>query len=139
MNSSGAKTVQAFVLGAADITSTGNGKYYFTIPASLNSYRLTGVSAQTLTAGTTGPTTTALTRCIHVATGNACSSTTVQMLSTNINVDSGTNSSADAGTPAVINTANATVTTNQIIRVDISAVSTTPAFGLIVNMDFTTP
>jgi hypothetical protein len=61
------------------------------------------------------------------------------MLSTNINVDSGTNSSADAGTPPVINTANATITTNQIIRVDVSAVSTTPAFGLIVNMDFTIP
>jgi hypothetical protein len=138
-NSSGAKTVQAFVLGATTVTATGNGQYYFTVPPSLNNYRLTGVSAQTITAGTTGPTTAALTRCAHAATGNACSGTTAQMLSTNINVDSGTNSSADAGTPPVINTANATVTTNQVIRVDISAVSTTPAFGLIVNMDFTIP
>jgi hypothetical protein len=139
MNSSGAKTVQAFVLGAADITSTGNGKYYFVTPATLNNYRLTGVLAQVLTAGTTGTTTVALTRCVVASTGDACSSTTAQMLSTNLTVDSGENTSSTAATPAVINTSNATITTGQIIRVDIAAVNTTPAFGLIVNMDFTTP
>ncbi len=138
-NSYGLKTVQAFVLGAADITATGNGKYYFVVPVTLNSYRLTGVLAQVITAGTTGTTTVALTRCVIANTGDACSSTTVQMLSTNLTVDSGENTSSTAATPAVINTANATNTTGQIIRVDIAAVNTTPAFGLIVNMDFTTP
>ncbi len=138
-NSYGLKTVQAFVLGAADITATGNGKYYFVVPVTLNNYRLTGVLAQVITAGTTGTTTVALTRCVIANTGDACSSTTVQMLSTNLTVDSGENTSSTAATPAVINTANATITTGQIIRVDIAAVNTTPAFGLIVNMDFTTP
>jgi hypothetical protein len=138
-NSSGLRTVQAFVLGATDTTSVGNGKYYFLIPATLNNYRLTAVAEQVISAGTTGVTTVALTRCVAAATGDACSSTTVQMLSTNLTVDSGENSSATAATPAVINTANATVTTGQLIRVDIAAVSTTPALGLIVNMDFTTP
>jgi hypothetical protein len=61
------------------------------------------------------------------------------MLSTNINVDSGTNSSADAGTPPVINTANATLTTNQVVRIDVPAVSTTAAIGLIVNLELTIP
>lgn len=139
MNSSGAKTVQAFVLGATDTTAVGNGKYYFVTPANLNNYRLTSVSAQVITAGTTSTTTVALTRCVTAATGDACSSTTAQMLSTNMTIDSGENSTATAATPAVINTANATITTGQIIRVDIAAVSTTPAFGLIVNMDFTLP
>ncbi len=139
MNSSGAKTVQAFVLGTADITAVGNGKYYFVVPPMLNNYRLTGVSAQVLVAGTTNPTTIALTRCVAAATGDACSSTTAQMLSTNMTIDSGENSTATAATPAVINTSNATITTGQIIRVDIAAVSNTPAFGLIANMDFTTP
>lgn len=138
-NSYGLRTVQAFVLGATDTTSVGNGKYYFTIPATLNNYRLTAVTEQVITAGTTGVTTVALTRCVTAATGDACSSTTVQMLSTNLTVDSGENSSSTAATPAVINTANATITTNQVIRVDITAVSTTPAFGLIVSMDFTIP
>lgn len=138
-NSYGLRSVQAFVLGPTDATTTGNGKYYFVVPATLNNYRLTAVTAQVVSAGTTGPTTTAITRCAHAATGNVCSGATVQMLSTNINVDSATNSSADAGTPPVINTANATITTNQVIRIDISAVSTTPATGLIVDMDFTTP
>jgi hypothetical protein len=138
-NSSGIKEVQAFVFGPTETTITGNGKYYFVVPPGLNNFRLTGVVAQTITAGTTGPTTVALTRCIHVATGNACSSTTVQMLSTNINVDSGTNSSADAGTPPVINTANATLTTNQVVRIDVPAVSTTAAIGLIVNLELTIP
>lgn len=138
-NSSGAKTVQAFVLGATDTTTTGNGKYYFLVPANLNNYRLTGVSAQVMAAGTTGPTTIALTRCVAAATGDACSSTTVQMLSTNMTIDSGENSTATAATPAVINTANATLATNQVVRVDIAAVSTTPASGLIVNMDLTLP
>jgi hypothetical protein len=138
-NSYGVKTVQAFVLGPSDSTTVSNGLYYFTVPATLNNSRLTAVQAGVVTAGTTGPTTVALTRCVHAATGNACSGTTAQMLSTNINVDSGTNSSADAGTPAVINTSNATVTTGMLIRIDTTAISTTPASGLIVSMDFTTP
>lgn len=138
-NSYGLRTVQAFVLGPTDATTVGNGKYYFVTPPTLNNYRLTAVSAQVVTAGTTNTTTVALTRCATAATGDACSSTTVQMLSTNMTIDSGENSTATAATPAVINTANATIATGQIIRVDISSVSTTPASGLIVNMDFTTP
>ncbi len=138
-NSSGAKTIQAFVLGATDTTAVGNGKYYFVTPANLNNYRLTSVSAQVITAGTTNTTTVALTRCVTAATGDACSGTTAQMLSTNMTIDSGENSTATAATPAVVNAANATLTTGQIVRVDIAAVSTTPAFGLIVNMDLTLP
>ena len=138
-NSSGAKTVQAFVLGATDVTSTGNGKYYFVVPANLNNYRVTAVSAQVISAGTTGTTTVALTRCVAASTGDACSSTTAQILSTNMTIDSGENSTATAAIPAVINTANATLSSGQIVRVDIAAINTTPASGLIVNMDLTLP
>ncbi len=139
INSYGIKSVQPTVLGPTDVTAVGNGKYYFVVPATLNNYRLTSVLAQVTSAGTTGTTTVALTRCVVASTGDICSSTTAQMLSTNLTVDSGENTSSTAATPAVINTANATVTTGQVIRVDITAVSTTPAVGLMVNMDFTTP
>jgi len=113
--------------------------FLYIVPMMLAAAAAAPVSAQVITAGTTGTTTVALTRCVTAATGDACSGTTVQMLSTNMTIDSGENSTATAATPAVINTANATITTGQIIRVDIAAVSTTPAFGLIVNMDFTLP
>lgn len=139
LSQGGTKTVQAFVLGPTDATTVSNGKYYFTVPVTLNAYRLTGVSAQTLISGSTGVTEIALTRCVAAATGDTCSSTTVQMLSTNMTIDSGENSTVTAATPAVINTSNATITTNQVIRVDIATINTTPALGLIVNMNFTTP
>ncbi len=139
LNGTEQRTVQAFVLGPAETTSTGNGKYFFVVPATLNSNDLTAVRGQVLTAGTTGTTTVALTRCVTAATGNACSGTTAQMLSTSMTIDSGENSTATAATPPVINAANATVTTGQIIRIDISAVNTTPALGLIISMDFTAP
>jgi hypothetical protein len=56
-----------------------------------------------------------------------------------LTIDSGENDSATAVTAAEINTANDDVTTGQIIRVDIDDVHTTPAKGLIVNMQFTAP
>lgn len=120
-------------------TATGDGKFYFVVPEELNGMVLVGVRAQVVTAGTTNATNVDLARCATAATGNACSGTVVDMLSTNITIDSGENSTDTAATPAVIDTANDDVATGQIIRVDVDAVSTTPAKGLLVTMKFRLP
>ena len=57
---------------------------------------------------------------------------TADILSTVITIDSGETGSDTAATPAVINTAEDDLQTNDLIRVDVDAVSTTAAKGLIV-------
>lgn len=133
------KAVQVVPFDFTTNVATGDGKFYFRVPASLNNWILTGVSASVVTAGTTNATNVDLARCAAAATGNLCSGTVVDMLSTNLTIDSGENDSATAAAAAVIDTANDDVTTGQIIRVDVDAVSTTPPKGLIVNMEFTAP
>ena len=61
------------------------------------------------------------------------------MLSTVVSIDSGETSSTTAATAAVINTANDDVATGQILRFDVTAIHTTPAKGLFVNLDFKLP
>jgi hypothetical protein len=58
----------------------------------------------------------------------------VDVLSTNITVDSGENSTDTAAAAAVIDTANDDLATGQILRFDVDAVSTTAAKGLIVTV-----
>jgi hypothetical protein len=138
-NGYGVKTVEVLVTQFATNTATGDGQFYYLIPSTLNGMNLVGVGAQVIGAGTTGTTDIQLARCAAASTGNACSGTVADMLSTKITVDSGENSSANAATPPVINTSNDDVATNQLIRVDVDAISTTPATGLIVWMNFQMP
>jgi hypothetical protein len=133
------KDVQVIPFDFATDTATGDGKFYFRVPASLNNWVLTGVQASVVTAGTTGTLNVDLARCAAAATGNLCSGTVVDMLSTNLTIDSGENDSATAAAAAVIDASNDDVTTGQIIRVDVDAVHTTAAKGLIVNLEFTAP
>jgi hypothetical protein len=136
----GAKEVQLVVFDFATDTATGDGKSYFYVPPSLNGMNLVGVSAQVITVGTTsGLLNVDLARCATVATGNACSGTVADMLSTNLTIDINEDDSSTAATPAVINTANDDVTTGQIIRVDVDAVHGTLAKGLLVNLTFQLP
>lgn len=132
-------TVEAVVVDFSVATAVGNGKAYFTVPASLNNYILTGVSSSVISVGTTNLTSVQLTKCSTVATGSQCSGTTASMLSTVLSIDSNENTSLTAATPAVISGAAGTVTTDQVIRFDITAISTTPANGLIVTMVFGAP
>lgn len=120
------RVVQVVAVEYSTDTSTGDGKAYFHIPASLNGMNLTTVHAEVITAGTTGTTDIQ----IHNVTD------AVDMLSTKITIDSGETGSDTAVTPAVINTANDDVATNDLIRIDVDAVSTTAAKGLIVTMEF---
>ena len=108
---------------------TGTGKAYLHIPAELNGYNLVEVHAMVITAGTTGTTD------IQLHNINDA----VDMLSTKITIDSGETGSDTAATPAVINTAADDVATNDVIRVDVDAISTTSPKGLIVTMGFQLP
>lgn len=133
------KSVQVELYGPTTDTATGNGVYYFRVPVSLNGTNLVGIQTNTVTAGTTGLTSVQITRCAAVATTPLCSGTTASMLSTVASIDSGETSSSNAATAAVINTANDDIATGQILRFDVTAINTTPAKGLIVNLDFVLP
>lgn len=110
-------------------TATGDGKGYFHIPAGLGGMNLVEVHAEVITAGTTGTTDIQ----IHNVTQAA------DMLTTKITIDSGETGSDTAATAAVIDSTNDDVATNDLIRIDVDAVSTTPAQGLIITLGFQLP
>lgn len=123
------RSAQFVVYDFATDNATGDGKFYFHIPSVLNGMNLVGVHAEVITAGTTGTEDIQ----IHNVTGAA------DMLSTKLTIDSGETGSDTAATPAVIDTANDDVATNDLLRVDIDAVQTTAAKGLIITLDFKLP
>ena len=102
---------------------------YFRVPAELNGWDLVNVTGSNGTAGTTGT----MDVQIHNVTQAA------DMLSTKLTIDSGETDSSTAATPAVIDTANDDVATGDQIRIDVDAVHTTPAQGLVVNLHFRAP
>lgn len=125
----GIRYVQAVVFDFATSAATGDGKFYFTIPAALNGMNLVSVHARVITAGTTGT--------MDIQFHNVTDA--VDMLSTKLTIDSAETGSETAATPAVINASNDDVATNDLIRVDVDAVQTTPAQGLIVTLGFQLP
>jgi len=135
----GVKIVEVEVFAAGTAATTGDGKAYFYVPAALNGMNLIGVNAQVYTAGTTNTLNVDIARCAAAATGNVCSGTVADMLTTNITVDSGENSSNNAAAAPVIDTANDDVATGQVIRFDIDAIQTTPSQGLVVSLWFQLP
>jgi hypothetical protein len=61
------------------------------------------------------------------------------MLSTKITIDSGETGSDTAAAAAVIDTSEDDIATNDLIRVDVDAISTTAAKGLVVTLEFRLP
>ena len=122
----GTKIVAVTCFDYTTDTATGDGKGYFHIPASVGGMDLVSVHAEVITAGTTGTTDIQ----IHNVTQAA------DMLSTKLTIDSGETGSDTAATAAVIDTGNDDVATNDLIRIDVDAVSTTAAKGLIVTCEF---
>jgi len=131
------KSVQIEVFAPTTAVATGDGKYYFRVPSTLNGYVLTAASANVVTASSSGAIDVDLARCAAAATGNLCSGAVVDMLTTNLTIDANENDSA-TGTAISINTSNDDVATGQIIRIDVDGQGT-GAQGLIVNMDFRLP
>lgn len=125
----GEKVVQIVAFDFTTDTATGDGAYYFVIPSSLNGMNLVEVAARVITAGTTGTT--------DIQIANVTDAQ--DMLSTKMTIDSGETSTATAATPAVINATYDDVATDDLLRVDVDAVSTTKAKGLIVTLIFRLP
>jgi len=125
----GTKEIQITAVEYTTDTAVGDGKAYFHIPASMNGMNLVSVHAEVITAGTTGTT--------DIQIRNVTD--TADMLSTVITIDSTETGSDTAATPAVINAATDDVATNDLIAIDIDAVSTTAAKGLIVTLEFRLP
>jgi hypothetical protein len=131
--------VELVVFDFATDTATGDGKYYFVVPAKLNGWNMIAVTAQVIDVGTTGTLNVDLARCDVVATGSKCSGTVQDMLSTNLTIDTNEMRSSTAAAAAVIDTTYDDVDTDELIRVDVDAVHTSPAKSLIINLTFQLP
>lgn len=121
----GTKSVSISVTAPTENTATGDGKAYITIPEALNGMNLVRATATVVTAGTTNATTIQIYNVTQTA----------DMLSGLISIASG-GTVATAGT---IDTANDDVATNDVLRVDVDTISTTPAKGLMVILEFRLP
>jgi hypothetical protein len=109
--------------------ATGDGKAYVVVPAGLNGMNLVSVHGMAITAGTTGT--------MDVQIANVTD--TVDMLSTKLTWDSTEAGTDTAATPAVIDTTKDDVATNDVLRVDVDAVQTTAAKGMIITLGFQLP
>ena len=124
------RAVQLVIFDFTVDTATGDGKFYFHIDQRLAGMNLVDVHAEVITAGTGS----LLTIQIHNLTQ------IVDMLTTEITIDPTPDTGSDqATTPAEINTANDGVVLNDLIRIDVDGVHTTPAKGLIVTLGFEMP
>ncbi|MFA6897252.1 MAG: hypothetical protein WCQ96_03130 [Patescibacteria group bacterium] len=122
----GIRYVQMILFDFATDIATGDGKGYFVVPAGLNGMNLISVHAKVVTAGTTNTTDIQ----INNVTDN------VDILSTKITIDSGETGSDTAATAAVIDATKDDVATNDVLRIDVDAASTTKPKGLIVTLGF---
>ncbi len=122
-------TVELEVVASGSNTSTGDAKRFFRVPKELDGFNLVDVAAVVYTAGTTNTT--------DIQIRNKTQ--TADMLSTKLTIDSGETDSATAATAAVIDTSNDDVAWKDVIAIDIDAVSSTPAQGLVVALTFAKP
>jgi len=125
----GIRYMQMVVFDWTTDVATGDGKFYAHVLPAFNGMNLVYCHAEVITAGTTNT----LDIQIHNLTQTA------DMLSTLLTVDSGETGSDEADVPYVIDTGNDDVATNDVLRVDVDAVHTTAAKGLIVTLGFQLP
>lgn len=120
------RTVTIQIYAGTTACATGDGQAYFRVPSALTGMNLVSVAAAVVTAGTTGT--------MDIQIYNVTDS--CDMLSTKLTIDSGETDSSTAATAAVIDTDHDDVATGDMLRIDIDAVHTTPATGLVVEMQF---
>lgn len=119
---------KSFVIPVFDATAnvtTGDGKAYVTIPSALNGMDIFSVKARPVGAGATNDTVVQL---YNVTDG-------VDILSVGATIPSGSNAAA-SGT---VNTSNDSLATDDLLRVDVDAVSSTPPQGLQVIVEARLP
>lgn len=125
----GIRYAQLVLFDFTTAVTTGNGASYFHVPAAFDGMNLVEVHAEVITAGTTGTSDIQINNVTQVA----------DMLTTKLTIDSGETGSDTAATAAVIDTANDDITENDLLRIDVDAVSTTAPQGLIVTLGFQLP
>ena len=120
----GERAIQLVAFDWTTDTATGDGAFYFHVDSRLAGMNIVDVHAEVITAGTTGTTDVQ----IHNVTSAA------DVLSTKLTIDSAETGSDTAATAAVINAAEDDLAENDVLRIDVDAVSTTAAKGLIVTI-----
>jgi hypothetical protein len=117
-------SVVLIVCGPTEPAIVSDGVLYFTVPPQLDGYSITSVAA-TLPGGASN------TGGLLIQIARRRGGTTVDTLSTRISIDEAESSSSTAAVPAVVNGANASLQTGDILRVDVDAAGV-DAFGLQV-------
>jgi hypothetical protein len=125
----GEKVVQIRVFDVAIDTATGDRKATFVVPSSMHLMNLVEVHGEVDTAGTTNT--------LDVQLRNVTQ--TADMLSTKLTIDTGETGSDTAATGYVINASEDDLATYDVIAVDVDAVHSTAAKGLVVTMIFRLP
>ena len=115
------------VFDFATNVATGDGKYYFHTDRKLHKSNLVYVHAKAITAGSGAGTTD-----IQIANVTKA----VDMLTTKLTIDSGETGSNTAATPAKIDITKNEVEENDLLRVDVDAISATPPQGLLITLGF---
>ena len=121
----GQKGIGIYVIAATTDITVADGHAYALVPAMFNGMNLIRAQATVITAGTTNATTID----IYNVTDSQ------DMLSTAISIASG-------GTVGTVGTINATyddVATNDVLRIDVTTMSTTAPKGLLVILEFQLP
>jgi len=121
----GEKVIQMVVVDFTTALTTGNGKFYFHVPSTLNGFDIVDVHAEVISApaGST----------IIIDLYNVTQSGDI--LSTNLTIDASETGSDTAAAAAVIDTGQDDLQTNDVIRVDIDQIgSSTAGSGLLVTL-----
>lgn len=130
---SGYDELQMVVFDFTTDMATGDGKFYFHIGPQHAGMNLTYCHAENITAGTGTGTDTSDIQIYNVTQ-------TADMLSTKLTIDEDETGSDTAATAYVIDTGNDDVAENDVLRVDVDAVTpTTPPKGLLLTLGFSLP
>ena len=128
------RPVSVYVIPNGTSATTGTGKAYFEIPALLNGMSLTAVAMSNVVTSSSGIPTFQVYRLRQGATPTVAHAA-VAMLSTAVSVDAGEYRSSTAATAAVIDTANNTIATGDLIRFDCT-VAGTGCQGVVITLTF---
>ncbi|KKN66900.1 hypothetical protein LCGC14_0466750 [marine sediment metagenome] len=132
--------VQMVLFDFTNTVTAGDGAFYFHIPtgSKLIGMNLIDVVGAVITVSSSGAITVDVARCAPVATGNPCSGTVADALSTNLTIDQDEDSSNTAATPSVVDTSLDDVIVDQTWRLDVDGAGTGTQ-GLIATLIFQKP
>jgi hypothetical protein len=121
----GERVIQMVVVDFATALTTGDGKFYFHVPSTLNGFNIVDVHAEVITVATGSTIIIDLYNVTHSA----------DILSTNLTIDASESGSDTAAAAAAIDTGEDDLATNDVIRVDIDQIgSSNTGVGLIVTL-----